>query len=217
MGMNLLRIQFLLIFFVLGTNATVLGQTSIGFRTGYSTSSASYRVTLGSFPRSVKGFTAQTHSFVIEQFFEKNAGGQIEFQLLSTGYAAVDSVNEGNETRFDYLKVPILSNFYIGNSGRFHIKLGPHVGYLLNVRDIRRVSEGTLVIPTYAQPGDDPRKIMYGLTGGVGISKLFGKNTIQGEARFSYEFGRPETQNRIFDLNFTQLEFTISYLFRVLK
>jgi hypothetical protein len=217
MGMIRLHGFLSVVILLVGFHGHVLGQTSVGFRTGYSTSSASYRVTLGSFPRSVKGFTAQTHSFVIEQFFEKNAGGQIEFQLLSTGFSAVDSVNDGNETRFDYLKIPILSNFYLGNTGRIHLKLGPHVGYLLNVRDISRVSEGNLVIPTYGQPGDDPRKIMYGLTGGVGISKLFGKHTIQGEARFSYEFGRPETQNRIFDLNFTQLEFTLSYLFRVLK
>ena len=77
--------------------------------------------------------------------------------------------------------------------------------------------EGVLVIPTYGQPGDDPNRIMYGLTGGVGLSKLFGRHTVQAEARFSYEFGRPESQDRIFDLNFTQLEFTLAYLFMVIK
>ncbi|WP_375585020.1 outer membrane beta-barrel protein [Cyclobacterium xiamenense] len=160
---------------------------------------------------------APTYSFVIEQFFEKNAGAQVEFQLLTTGYAATDTINIGNETRFDYLKIPILSNFYLGNSGRFHIKLGPHIGYLLDARDVSRVMEGELVIPTYGQPDDRPRKVMYGLTAGVGLSKLFGKHTLQGEVRYSYEFGRPESQERIFDINFTQLEFSLAYLFRVLE
>lgn len=195
----------------------LFGQTSIGFRGGFSESSASYRRTLGSFPRSVSGVSAPTYSLVIEQFYEKNAGAQIEFQLLTTGYSGTDSINMGNETRFNYLKIPILSNFYLGNSGRFHIKLGPHIGYLLDVWEVSRVIEGNLVIPTYGQAGDDPRKLMYGLTGGVGISKLFGKHTLQAEARYSYEFGGPESQERIFDINFTQLEFTFSYLFRVLN
>ena len=213
--MKLTKLVGLLAFIFIGLG--VQAQTSIGFKAGYTSSSASYRVTLGSFPRSLTGFNAPTYSFVIEQFFDKNAGAQIEFQMLTTGYAATDTINMGNEARFDYFKVPILSNFYLGNSGRFHIKLGPHVGYLLRAREISRPMEGVLVIPTYGQLGDDPNRIMYGLTGGVGLSKLFGRHTVQAEARFSYEFGRPESQDRIFDLNFTQLEFTLAYLFMVIK
>jgi hypothetical protein len=193
----------------------LFAQTSIGFKAGFTQSSANYRTSLGSFPRDVTGFTAPSYSLVIEQFFEKNAGAQIEFQVLTTGYAATDSVNMGNETRFRYLKMPVLSNFYLGNSGRFHFKIGPHIGYLLEANDVSRVIEGDLVIPTYGQEGDEPRKIMYGLTAGAGLSKLFGKHTLQGEVRYSYEFGNPEAQDRIFDINFTQLEFSLAYLFRV--
>jgi hypothetical protein len=64
----------LLIFISLGTEA----QTSIGFKGGYTSSSASYRITLGSFPRTLTGFSAPTYSFVIEQFFDKNAGNKSE-------------------------------------------------------------------------------------------------------------------------------------------
>ncbi|MDN3687884.1 porin family protein [Cyclobacterium jeungdonense] len=212
-----MKIGWPLLVIIFLASSDLLAQTSVGIRGGFTESSASYRVTLGSFPRSVTGFTAPTYSLVIEQFFEKNAGAQVEFQFLTTGYAATDTINTGNETQFDYIKIPILSNFYLGNSGRFHIKLGPHVGYLLDVRDVNRVVEGELVIPTYGQPADEPRKLMYGLTAGVGISKLFGKHTLQGEVRYSYEFGRPESQERIFDINFTQLEFSLAYLFRVLE
>jgi hypothetical protein len=56
---------------------------------------------------------------------------------------------------------------------------------------------------------------MYGLTGGAGISKLFGKSTLSAEARFAYDFTNPESQDRIFDMSSTNLEFTLAYLFRV--
>lgn len=211
MKKTLLVFLFFLIF--MGVNA----QTSIGLRGGISQSSLSYRPEIASFAYKVPGISTPTYSLVIEQFFTKNAGAQIEFQYLTTGYTGTDTINTGNETRFDYLKIPLLSNFYLGKSGRFHIKMGPHFGYLLRANDISRVLEGDLLIPTYGQEGDNPRKLMYGLTAGLGLSKLFGKSTLQGEVRYSYEFGRPESQNRIFDINFTHLEFTLAYLFQVIK
>lgn len=192
-------------------------QTSVGFRGGVSQSSVSYRPQIASVSYKVPGISTPTYSLVVEQFFAKNAGAQIEFQWLTTGYTGTDTLNTGNETRFDYIKVPLLSNFYLGNSGRFHIKMGPHFGYLLNAEDVTRVREGDLLIPTYGQPGDDPKKFMYGLTAGVGVSKLFGKSTLQAEVRYSYEFGRPESQSRIFDIHFNNLEITLAYLFQVLK
>ncbi len=195
----------------------VQAQTSIGFRGGFTQSSVSYRPAIASVDYKVPGIIAPTYSIVIEQFFSENAGAQIEFQWFTTGYTGTDTLNTGNESRFKYFKVPLLSNFYLGNTGRFHIKMGPHFGYLLEAKDISRVREGALLIPTYGQPGDRPKKFMYGLTAGVGVSKLFGKSTIQGEVRYSYEFGRPESQNRIFDIKFTSLEFTLAYLFQILN
>ncbi|HLW19157.1 MAG TPA: porin family protein [Cyclobacteriaceae bacterium] len=195
----------------------IQAQTSVGFRGGLSQSAVSYRPAIASVSYKVPGISSPTYSLVIEQFFAKNAGAQIEFQYVTTGYTGTDTLNVGNETRFDYIKVPLLSNFYLGNSGRFHIKMGPHFGYLLDAREISRVSEGPLLIPTYGRPGDDPKRFMYGLTAGVGLSKLFGKSTLQAEVRYSYEFGRPESKGRIFDINFTNLEFTLAYLFQILK
>lgn len=192
-------------------------QTSIGIRGGASISNVSYRPSIASIDYSVPGISTPTFSVVIEQFFAKHAGAQIEFQSITTGYVGTDTLNTGNESHFKYIKVPLLSNFYFGNTGRFHIKMGPHFGYLMEAKDVSRVIEGELLIPTYGQPGDKPKKLMYGLTAGVGISKLFGKSTLQGEVRYAYEFGRPESQNRIFDINFTNLEFTLAYLFQVVK
>lgn len=207
----------ILLFFLCLSFVDSQAQTSVGIRGGISQSSVSYRPQIASVSYKVPGVSTPTYSVVVEQFFAKNAGAQIEFQWLTTGFTGTDTLNTGNETRFDYIKVPLLSNFYLGNSGRFHIKMGPHFGYLLGAKDVTRVNEGDLLIPTYGQPGDDPKKFMYGLTAGVGLSKLFGKSTIQAEVRYSYEFGRPESQNRIFEINFTNIEFTLSYLFRVLK
>jgi hypothetical protein len=194
------------------------GQTSFGIRGGYSVSSMAYRSTPSRPQVQTAGISAPTFAFVMEHFASKNAGIQIEIQYLTLGYTQTDTVLTGtNKTELTYLKMPVLSNFYVGKGGRFHIKIGPHFGYLLEATDVSRNFEGPLFLPTYGNPEDDPRKFMYGLTAGAGLSKLFGKSTIEGDLRFSYEFGRPETQDRIFDMNSTNIEFTLTYLFRALK
>ncbi|WP_339875872.1 porin family protein [uncultured Algoriphagus sp.] len=195
-------------------------QTSVGIRGGYSTSTYSYRPTPSSRPSSADGVSSPTFALVFEHFNAKNAGIEINIQFLRMGFSQIEEESEPiltNETQFDYLKVPILSSFFIGRSGRFQIKAGPHLGYLLQAKDITREFSGDtpMEIPTYGGADDKPRKIMYGLTAGAGISKLFGKSTIAGEVRFSYDFTNPEGQERIFDMNSTNLEFTLSYLFRI--
>jgi len=196
----------------------VQGQTSFGIRGGYSVSSMSYRTSAGRPQISTSGISAPTFAFVMEHFSGKNAGIQIEVQYLTLGFSQTDTLLKGtNRTELNYLKMPVLSNFYVGKGGRFHIKIGPHFGYLLNATDVSRDFEGPLFLPTYGQPGDDPRRFMYGLTGGAGLSTLFGKSTLEGDLRFSYEFGRPETQDRIFDMTSTNIELTLTYLFQALK
>lgn len=192
-------------------------QTSIGVRGGFSSSNYSYRPEPGRSVVRVGGIVDPTYAFVFEQFLAKNAGVQLEFQFLKLGYTQEDTLERVNQTELEYIKIPLLSNFYFGNKGRFHIKVGPHFGYLLNANDIRREYEGPNLLPTYGRPDDAPNKIMYGLTGGAGLSKLFGKSTLAADLRFSYEFGRPENQNRIFDMNSTNLELTLSYLFQIIK
>ncbi|HSJ69083.1 MAG TPA: porin family protein [Anditalea sp.] len=201
--------------------AELPAQTSIGVKAGYSSSNVTYRSRPGTPPRRTGDVLAPTYSLVIEQFFSNNAGAQLEVQWLTHGYAEQDTLGNINESRLNYLKIPLLSNFYIGNKNRFHIKMGPHFGMLLNAQDIVRTHEtndlGLAAMPMYGREADAPQRFMYGLTGGVGLSRLLGRNTIQAELRFGYEFGRPESLERVFDMNFTNLELTLSYLFAVIK
>ena len=197
-----------------------LAQTSVGIRGGYTTSTYSYRATPSSRAASVDGIGAPTFALVFEHFNAKNAGIEVNVQFLSIGFSQIEEESEPirtNETQFNYLKIPILSSFFIGRSGRFQIKAGPHLGYMLQAKDIKREFSDTTPaeIPTYGGTDDKPRKIMYGLTAGAGISKLFGKSTLAGEVRFGYDFTNPEGQNRIFDMSSTNLEFTLAYLFRI--
>jgi len=211
-------VGLLLIVFAL---TEVQAQTSVGVRAGYSSSNVSYRSAPGTRPLRTGDVLAPTYSLVIEQFFSDNAGAQLEIQWLTHGFAEQDTLGNINESRLNYLKVPLLSNFYIGNKNRFHIKMGPHFGMLLNASDISRTHEtnefGLPAMPRYGREADSPQRFMYGLTGGVGLSRLLGRNTIQAELRFGYEFGRPESMERVFDMNFTNLELTLSYLFAVLR
>ncbi|MCH7397349.1 PorT family protein [Belliella sp. DSM 107340] len=209
-------ILFLLLFAGV-VNENLIAQTSIGFRGGYSTSNYSYRFRPGSIVTRTGGITAPTYSLIIEQFLAKNAGAQIEIQYLQLGYTQRDTLERTNQTTFDFVKIPFMSNFYFGNKGRFHIKLGTHLGYMLNVSDPIREYDTPGVLPTYGGEGDRPRKLLYGLSAGAGLSKLFGKSTLAGEVRFSYDFNRPERQNRVFDMTSTNIEITMSYLFQIIK
>ncbi len=197
-----------------------IAQTSIGIRGGYSASSYSYRLTPASRASSVPGIGRPTFALVFEHFSAKNAGIEANIQYLSIGFAEPNEDNDPilvNETEFNYLKMPLLSSFFLGKSGRFQIKIGPHLGYLLNAKDIRREfedrSSGNL--PPFGGVDDKPKKLMYGLTAGAGISKLFGKSTLSGEVRFAYDFTNPENLNRVFEISSTNLEFTLAYLFQI--
>lgn len=213
--------RIILVLILVISSFSLKAQTSIGIKGGYTTSSFSYIPALNIRSISVDGLSAPTFAFVFEHFNAKNAGIELNIQYLSTGYNQSITDTEGailtNETQLDYLKIPMMASFFVGRSGRFQIKFGPHLGYLLSANDIQRdiVDSSPPEIPTYGGAEDNPKKLMYGLSAGAGISKLFGKSTIAGEVRFGYDFTNPESQERIFDLNFTTLEFTLAYLFQI--
>jgi hypothetical protein len=192
-------------------------QLSLGIRGGLATSSYSYQATAGTRVKKVEGIAAPTFAVVLEYFDSKNAGVELNIQQLTIGFKQVNDAGKVNQTEFSYLKFPILASIFAGRSGRFQIKFGPHLGILRNAEDLTREYSGATPkeLPTFGQPADAPNKRMYGLTGGAGISKLFGKSTLSAEARFAYDFTNPESQDRIFDMSSTNLEFTLAYLFRV--
>jgi hypothetical protein len=204
------------LFFLIELSASA--QTSVGFRGGVTSSDITYRYQLGRPAINTSGIRDATFSIVVEHFGQKNAGLQLEFQRITLGYSQENELGQLNQSEWEYLKMPFLSNFYFGNKARFHIKLGPHFGYLLEANDVTREFVGDeTFLPTYGQPGDDPRRFMYGLNLGVGLSGIFGKSTLAGDIRLAYEFGRPESQERIFDMNTTTLEITLTYLFQIRK
>lgn len=195
-------------------------QTSVGIRGGFTTSTYNYLPTAGSRSIEVPGLGGATFALVFEYFNSKNAGIELNLQYIQLGFeqSNEDETNPLiNQTSLNYLKLPVLSSFFIGKSGRFQLKAGPHFGYLLNAEDIQReITDSTPPeLPTYGGPEDDPRRFMYGITAGAGISKLFGKSTLAGEVRFSYDFTNPESQDRVFDIYSSNLEFTLAYLFQI--
>jgi hypothetical protein len=213
-----LKASILLLFVFTCFANQAFSQISVGFRGGISSSSVTYRYQLGRAAVNADGIRDFTYAFVLEYFGNKNAGLQLEIQSITLGYTQENDSLGLNQSEWRYLKVPILSNFYFGNRGRFHIKIGPHFGYLLDAVDVSREYENPPTgLPTYGREGDNPNKFMYGLNLGAGLSNLFGKSTLAGDIRFAYEFGRPESQDRIFDMNSTTLEISLTYLFRIKK
>ena len=213
LGMHRILLFLVLIFLPIIASA----QLSVGIRGGYATSTYSYQATASTRSRSVDGIGAPTFALVVEYFNSKNAGVELDIQQLTLGFRQISEEEEINQTEFTYLKLPLLASFFAGRSGRFQIKMGPHFGYLLQAEDISREYSGAIIpeLPTYGQPEDHPRKLMYGITVGAGISKLFGKSTVGGDVRFSYDFTNPESRDRVYDMRSTNLEFTLVYLFRI--
>lgn len=211
--MNKILISIFLLTLPLGAFA----QLSVGIRGGYSTSSYSYQGTASTRSTSVDRIGAPTFAVVVEYFNAKNAGVEFNAQQLTLGFRQFSQEENLNHTELTYLKMPLLASFFAGRSGRFQIKFGPHLGFLLKAEDVTREYSGATPpeLPTYGGSTDNPNKLMYGLTAGAGISKLFGKSTISGEVRFAYDFTNPESQDRIYDMNSTNLEFTLAYLFRI--
>jgi hypothetical protein len=207
----------ILFLFLLSIPLVSKAQLSIGIRGGYTSSSYSYQATASNRSRSVDGIGAPTFALVLEYFNSKNAGLEMNAQQLTLGFRQFNDDNQLNQTEFTYLKFPLLASFFAGKSGRFQIKMGPHFGVLTDAKDlVREFSGGNFKeLPTYGGSGDNPNQLMYGLTAGAGVSKLFGKSTLSGEFRFSYDFTNPESQGRIFDMGSTNLEFTLGYLFRI--
>lgn len=210
-------LQFSVLLFLLLLPGLCFSQLSVGIRGGVTSSSYSYQPAAGIRTRSVDGIGAPTFAFVAEYFNSKNAGIEVNIQKITLGFRQFNDSGEFNQTEFDYLKVPFLASFFAGRSGRFQVKFGPHIGYLLKARDVaRNYSDGLFPqMPTYGAAADQPKTLMYGMTAGAGISKLFGKSTLSAEVRFAYDFTNPESQDRIYDLNSTNLELTLAYLFRI--
>jgi hypothetical protein len=209
------KLQILLVLMLLAELA--IAQTSVGFRGGYTSSAVNYRPRPGAPLIRAGGVTGPSYALVIEHYGQKNAGLQLELQQITLGYTETDTLGRSNQTELSYLKIPMLSSFYFGNSGRFHIKVGPHVGMLVGARDLLRQLPATSVLPTYGQEGDNPKRLMYGLNAAAGLSKAFGRHAFGGEVRYGYEFGRPESQNRIFDMSSTHLEISFQYTFAIIR
>ncbi len=209
--------KILLALLFLSMPFTAFAQLSVGIRGGYATSSYSYQATASTRSSSVDGVGVPTFAAVVEYFNARNAGVEFNLQQLTLGFRQFEEEGYLNHTELTYLKMPLLASFFAGRSGRFQIKFGPHLGVLMKAEDVTREYSGATPaeLPTYGGSSDHPNKLMYGMTAGAGISKLFGKSTISGEVRFAYDFTNPESQDRIFDMGSTNLEFTLAYLFRI--
>jgi len=210
-------IKTFIVLTLLALPMAAFAQLSVGVRGGYATSSYSYQATASTRSTSVDGIGVPTFALVVEYFNSKNAGIELNLQQLTLGFRQVNGEDELNQTELTYLKMPLLASFFAGRSGRFQLKFGPHLGYLLKAEDVTRAYSGASPpeLPTYGGASDNPNRFMYGITAGAGLSKLFGKSTISGEVRFAYDFTNPESKDRIFDMNSTNLEFTLAYLFRI--
>jgi hypothetical protein len=108
--------------------------------------------------------------------------------------------NFKNTAAFDYLELPILARLNWGKAFQFYVNAGPYLGYLLHAEEKTKGSSYIFEDPQGNQPispepvdftantniTSDIHKFNVGVTGGIGISRSFGRNLFFLDGRFEY-------------------------------
>ena len=112
---------------------------------------------------------------------DAHKGIKVEFNYSQRGWVSNLDSTQSYSRRINYLEVPFLSHFSIGNSRfNFIINLGPYVAYYLNETEKMEIidSEREYYNKEIAKNFD------FGLCGGIGPSLAIGRHKIGLEGRY---------------------------------
>lgn len=115
---------------------------------------------------------------------EKNFGLQAELNYSQRGWKEEDATTGTYQRRLNYIELPVLTHFYLGNKFRWILNLGPKIGYLLSESAQNAVANSSHEEYTMAISN----KFDYGICAGTGFELLAGKTIYTLEARYSFSF-----------------------------
>lgn len=119
---------------------------------------------------------------------EKHKGLQIELNFSQRGWK---EKNVDYARQLNYLELPFLAHFYLGNKTRFIINLGPKISYLIGEKVLM---DGTENLTEQEQKNNlqHSEKVQkpfdYGITAGIGVEFKIKKQALNLEARANYSF-----------------------------
>lgn len=142
---------------------------------------------------------------------EKNTGLQLEVNYSQRGWSELDKTYS---RQMNYLEVPFLSHFYLGNKNRVILNLGPKLSYLLDEKALINTQNSNAdqrVLPANS-------KFDYGISAGLGYNlKLPRAGVYQFEVRAYYGLAdiMPNEQSDYFNnSNHINVALNIGYLFQ---
>ncbi len=144
----------------------------------------------------------------------KNLGFQVELLYSNKGMLYyVNDTKTSYELRLSYAELPILTHAFLrfGQRLRGFVLAGAQVSYLFAGKEIRSGEE--FVDQTFGFNLSEFNRLVYGVTGGLGVNYAIGTSKIQLELRYTHDIGyaytnqldyRPRSsQNQVFGANLT--------------
>ncbi len=109
---------------------------------------------------------------------EKHLGIQLELNYAQRGWSEVDGAFD---KKLDYIELPFLSHFYLGNKAKFFFNIGPQLGYMLH-----ESSTNTGIAAAHQQKTAIQNRFEYGLSAGFGLQFQIKKQAFQLETRGNF-------------------------------
>ncbi len=168
-------------------------ESYIGFRGGWVASAIHIEIPLESYTYLTEGYS---FGISYRSFLQKHVGLQLELNYITKGgYNFYDkdklSENEGVDTlgldqstifslNLNYIELPFFMQIRLGKKNQIKINFGSHIGYLISQKNTFTSNK---ITGEYNDAVDN--KTEYGVSLGLGFTRLLGKNTIDLDARYS--------------------------------
>lgn len=168
-------------------------------------------------------------SLVAELNYTTQGGKRNGMQAITAGtttrYADFD-----NKTILNYLELPVMARYTMGDQFKYYVNAGPYIGYLLTATQKAsgtsklytdkdgNVSESSTVydFKTDADVKSDFKDINFGLQGGIGAGYTFGKHGIWVDGRYIWGIPNIRENTAVNGENSTgSIGATIGYTYRI--
>jgi hypothetical protein len=182
------RITLIVCFLVFALD-TVISQPylNVGVRGGGNSSSITFVPPIRDRVASVSGYQV---GGTIQYVNMAHLGIQMDGMLINQGWRQI--ADDLTETTFkiDFLHFPLTTYAYMGRrKTRFFINAGLYLNFRMNGTRTITTSDGVSQILQYNYQSERDNLVVYGLTGGGGISYDTGIGLIGADLRVSYSYG----------------------------
>jgi hypothetical protein len=181
------RIPYKRLFFLLLSCSFISGNAQSGDFQPYFSFGTSHGVSLSKinfYPAVVQKQLMGYYGGVAANYIsEKHFGLQAELNYSQRGWKEQDETTGLTfQRRLNYIELPVLTHFYLGNKFRWMLNLGPKIGYMISESSKNAVESSSHEEYTMSVAN----KFDYGICAGSGFELLAGSTTYTLEARYSF-------------------------------